>query len=58
MKEIISEHFNMDEFIYSATAIEQALDNTPPIEAQIAIRNLVNRLLEPLRGYTNKPLIV
>lgn len=58
MKEIISEHFNMEEFIYSARAIEQGIDNTPPVEAQTAIRNLVNRLLEPLRAYINNPLII
>lgn len=58
MKEIISEHFNMEEFIYSTIAIEQGIDNTPPIEAQAAIRNLVNRLLEPLRVYINNPLII
>lgn len=45
----ISSHFYMGEFIYSAVAVEAALDNTPPPEAQAAIRNLVEKLLEPLR---------
>lgn len=46
----ISNHFYMGEFIYSAAAVEAGLDNTPPPEAQAAIRNLVEKLLEPLRG--------
>lgn len=49
----ISDHFYMGEFIYSAVAVERGLDNTPPPEAQKAIRNLVKKLLEPLRVYTN-----
>lgn len=51
----ISDHFYMGEFSYSAVAIEQGLDNTPPPVAQKAIRNLVRKLLEPLREYANCP---
>ena len=51
----ISDHFYMGEFSYSAVAIEQGLDNTPPPAAQKAIRNLVRKLLEPLREYANCP---
>ena len=47
----ISDHFYMGEFIYSAVAVERGLDNTPPPEAQKAIRNLVTKLLEPLREH-------
>lgn len=47
----ISDHFYMGEFIYSAVAVERGLDNMPPPEAQKAIRNLVIKLLEPLREY-------
>lgn len=47
----ISDHFYMGEFIYSAIAVERGLDNTPPPEAQQAIRHLVTKLLEPLREY-------
>lgn len=45
----ISDHFYMGEFIYSAVAVEAGLDNMPPPEARAAIRNLVEKLLEPLR---------
>lgn len=51
----ISDHFYMGEFSYSAVAIEQGLDNTPPAEAQKAIRNLVRKLLEPLRACADCP---
>lgn len=54
----ISEHFYMGEFIYSAKAIEKGWDNTPPAEVQSAIRNLVKKLLEPLRVYTREPIVV
>ena len=46
----------MGEFIYSAVAVEQGLNNTPPPEAQKAIRNLVRKLLEPLREYADCPM--
>lgn len=51
----ISDHFYMGEFAYSAVAIEHGLDNTPPPAAQKAIRNLVIKLLEPLRTYAGCP---
>lgn len=54
----ISEHFYMGEFIYSAKAVERGWDNTPPTEAQTAIRNLVKKLLEPLRVYTREPIAI
>ena len=54
-KDWISDHFYMGEFIYSAVAVEKGLDNTPPPEAQRAIRNLVRKLLEPLREYADSP---
>lgn len=52
----ISDHFYMGEFIYSAVAVEEGMDNTPPPEAQRAIRNLVIKLLEPLRECANPPM--
>lgn len=52
----ISDHFYMGEFVYSAVAVEKGLDNTPPPEAQRAIRNLVCKLLEPLREYADPPM--
>lgn len=45
----ISDHFYMGEFEYSALAVEKGWDNKPTAYAQVAIRNLVKNLLEPLR---------
>ena len=41
----------MDEFVYSAMAVELGLNNALPSEVIPAIRNLTVRLLEPLRIY-------
>lgn len=58
MEDKISEHFKMSEFTYSARAVERGMDNTPPAVAQAAIRNLVGKLLEPLRCYTRNALVI
>ena len=47
----LTEHFRMDEFVYSAMAVELGLNNALPSEVIPAIRNLMVRLLEPLRIY-------
>lgn len=41
----------MDEFVYSAMAVELGLNNALPSEVIPVIRNLMVRLLEPLRIY-------
>ena len=45
----LTEHFRMDEFVYSAMAVEFGLNNALPSEVIPVIRNLTVRLLEPLR---------
>ena len=52
----LTEHFRMDEFIYSAMAVELGLNNALPSEVIPAIRNLTVRLLEPLRIYHRQPM--
>ena len=42
----LTEHFRMDEFVYSAMAVELGLNNALPSEVIPAIRNLTVRLLE------------
>lgn len=54
----LAEHFKLDEFIYSATAVELGLDNALPPEVMPAIRNLTVRLLEPLRIYHRQPMYI
>lgn len=54
--EKISEHFYMDEFEYSAVAVEKGLYNLPPLTARKAIYHLVRHLLEPLREKSGYPV--
>ena len=42
----LTEHFRMDEFVYSAMAVELGLNNALPSEVIPAIRNLMVRLLD------------
>lgn len=55
----LSEHFSLNEFIYSRTAIDKGIDNSPPPDAISAMKVLCSRLLEPLRALCgNKPMHV
>lgn len=54
----ISNHFYMGELTYSARAVERGMDNTPSPEAEAALKNLVKKLLEPLRVYTRDAIVV
>ena len=54
----LTEHFRMDEFVYSAMAVELGLNNALPSEVIPAIRNLTVRLLEPLRIYHRQPMYI
>lgn len=54
----ISEHFSLDEFIYSRAAISNGIDNMPPQEAVERINALVSSLLQPLRLLYGKPVAV
>ena len=54
----LTEHFRMDEFVYSAMAVEFGLNNALPSEVIPVIRNLTVRLLEPLRIYHRQPMYI
>lgn len=54
----LTEHFRMDEFVYSAMAVELGLNNALPSEVIPAIRNLMVRLLEPLHIYHRQPMYI
>ena len=45
----LTEHFTLKEFVISATAIRNGLDNTPPAEEVQRLRKLCENVLEPLR---------
>lgn len=51
----LSEHFGLDEFTRSATAMRLRIDNTPKPDAMANLRALC-RELEKVRAITGKPL--
>lgn len=54
----LSEHFALAEFIRSATASERNIDNTPDEKVIANLKNLVTRVLEPLRQWYGKPIVI
>lgn len=58
MKKNISKDFTWEELTYSRMAVENGLDNFPPIEARVALRELVKRLLQPLRIIYGAPIAI
>ena len=55
----LTEHFNLSEFVHSDTASRLGIDNSindPEIITNI--RNLCERVLEPLRAYAGCPIII
>jgi len=51
-------HFTMNEMTRSATAKRYGIDNTPSPEVVHNIRNLVEKILDPLREAWGQPIIV
>ena len=54
----LSEHFCLEELMYSRTAVEHAIDNVPSPAAKVSLQHLVVCLLEPLRQLYKKPIAV
>lgn len=54
----VTPHFQYWEFIYSKTAEEMGIDNTPADYAYTNIETFARKLLEPLRVYYGKPIAV
>ncbi|MDR2921592.1 MAG: peptidase M15 [Tannerella sp.] len=54
----LSKHFELYEFIRSRKANELGISNFPPEETQQALRNLCEKLLEPLREAFGKPIVI
>lgn len=54
----LSEHFTLEEMVYSATADANHIDNTPTAEHRAHLQELVTNLLEPLRVAWGKPIRV
>lgn len=58
MKHRISRDFTWEEMIYSRIAVENGLYNNPGFEAMVAMKQLVNRLLQPLRVAYANPIAI
>ena len=54
----LTEHFDLEELTRSATATRLGLMNVPPQTAVGNLRNLCQKVLEPLRQHLGKPIIV
>lgn len=52
------QYFTLNELIKSSTAIRKGINNIPNDEQKTNLCNLVNYILDPLRKYYGKPIIV
>lgn len=52
------QYFTLNELIKSSTAIRKGIDNTPNQQQKTNLEDLVNYILDPLRKYYGKPIIV
>jgi len=52
----LSEHFNLKEFTKSETAIRKRIDNTPNAEHAQNLKNVCEKILEPVRKHFGKPV--
>jgi len=54
----LTEHFTLEEFEYSATAIANGIDNRCPSTHIPNLQNLCKEVLEPLRQHVGIPVII
>lgn len=54
----LTEHFKLSEFIKSSTATARKIDNTLSEQVIMSLRNLCEKVLEPLRQWYGKPIII
>ena len=57
-KTILTKHFTLEEFSHSSTAKARGIDNTVPKQLVPALRNLCERVLEPLRERVKEPVMI
>ena len=59
MKDLrLSEHFTLAEFEKSATAAAHGINNSVPSQYVPVLQQLCKEVLEPLRSYVGKPIII
>lgn len=54
----LTEHFQLSEFTKSSTATARHIDNTPSEQVIKNLRNLCEKVLEPLRQWYGKPIAI
>ncbi len=54
----LSPNFTLTEFIKSQTATRKGISNKPTAVHQLAMVELCNHILEPIRAHFNKPVIL
>ena len=54
----LTTHFYLSEFTRSATAQSKGLDNTPSLEVVSNLQYLCQQVLEPLRVWIGKPVVI
>ena len=54
----LTPHFKLSEFEFSTTALARGFDNHCPQHLIPNLRNLCERILEPLRAWVNEPIII
>ena len=54
----LTTHFYLSEFTRSATAQSKGIDNTPSLEVVSNLQYLCQQVLEPLRVWIGKPVVI
>ena len=54
----LSKHFTLHEFVRSATADAQGIDNTPPAIVVANLSNLVLNVIQPARDALQRPIFI
>lgn len=57
-KTILTKHFTLEEFSFSSTAKSRGINNTVPLQFIPSLRNLCEKVLEPLREQVKEPVII
>ena len=54
----LTKNFNLEELVYSYTAAVGKIENSPDEAAVASLRQLCERLLQPLRDHIGKPITI
>lgn len=55
---MLSEHFSLTEMIRSTTATARGISNVPDARQILALKNLCINVLEPLRKFAGRPILI